>query len=75
MTDAVSGKGHEVGGAPEIDGGFPKGSQGQLCWGLKVTLIEQDCPANSDEEQLSCSEKFGNPVKSLIPGNWASVFN
>src|SRR5262249_10098970 len=75
ITDAVSGKGHDVGGAPEIDEGFPNGSQGQLCWGLKVTLMEQDCPDKREKDipgdaaQLSCSEKLGRPVKSLRPGN------
>src|SRR5262249_19120435 len=73
-TEAVSGKGHEAGDAPEIVGGLPKGSHGQLCCGLKVTLMEQDCPGKrekdipGDDAQLSCSEKLGRPVKSLSPG-------
>src|SRR5215470_1656608 len=72
---AVSGNGHSDGGAPDSEGGFPYGNQGQPSCGLKVMLIEHDCPGarEKDEpkeaEQLSCCEKFARPLKSLKPGN------
>ncbi|SRR5581483_1427034 len=81
---AESGNGHSDGGAPRIDGGVllaANGSQGQLCWGVKDMVTEQDCPGNrenevpSDDAQVSCSVKLGSPVKSLSPGSWLSVFS
>ena len=67
---AARGNGHRAGGSPPsaVDG-----NQGQLCWGENEMAIMQLCcgaRANADPggfAQLSCSVKFGRPLKSLSP--------
>src|ERR1700722_5581411 len=72
---AASGSGHHSGAAPVIDGGAPNGSHGQLSWGVNETVMMQDLPALSEnvepkgDAQVSCSRKFGRPLKSLGPLN------
>ena len=67
---AASGNGQRAGGSPPsaVDG-----NQGQLCCGENEIAIMQLCcgaRANADPggfAQLSCSVKFGSPLKSLNP--------
>ena len=77
---AARGNGHCDGAAPRIEGEFPNGIHGQLSCGLKVIVIEHDCPGPrekldpSDEAQVSCSAKFGRPLKSLGPLSKSPLF-
>jgi hypothetical protein len=67
---ATSGNGQRDGGSPPS---VVEGNQGQLCWGENEIAIWQLCcgaRANADPgglAQLSCSVKFGSPLKSLSP--------
>src|SRR5689334_10642857 len=76
---AVAGNGQRDGAAPNNDGGLPKGSHGQIICGVNETVIEQDWPGVREKlvpgevAHVSCSEKFGRPLKSLSPGNRGSV--
>src|SRR6516162_4581482 len=70
VTMAFSGYGHEEGFIPPSE---TDGSQGQLCCGENEIVIEQLCSGASEKvppgelAQLSCSVKFGTPLKSLDP--------
>lgn len=75
LSDKIDG--HWAGGVPPL---AVEGSQGQLCCGAKKTVIVQlccDARENGDPEvsvQLSCSVKFGSPVKSLKPPKGLLIF-
>src|SRR5579862_6230317 len=72
---AANGKGHEAGGSPPS---AVEGSQGQLCCGENAIVMVQLCcglrlnAAPGELAQLSCSVKFGKPVKSLAPNGLVS---
>jgi hypothetical protein len=70
VSDAASVDGHAAGCIPPS---AAAGSHGQLCCGENEIVIVQLCwGARSNEAprelaQLSCSVKFGSPLKSLSP--------
>ena len=70
VSVAARGKGHDDGGSPPsaVDG-----NQGQLCCGeYEIVMVQLSWGPRAKDDpgglaQLSCSVKFGNPVKSLRP--------